>query len=154
MKNTLQCNGSKKDDEENGSDSTGTKKDMNIATKSSWYVVEWFGNTFGSSSSTDTAENEQETSSSAAAGVLPPPSSLDETIQRINDDNDRSYFLSGIVDEQIYDKDCVFADPFVSFSGRDRFVGEFACYILCSFSVFSSFGVVLCSLVHILFFVA
>ena len=122
LKNTLQCNGSKKDDEENGSDSTGTKKDMNIATKSSWYVVEWFGNTFGSSSSTDTAENEQETSSTAAAGVLPPPSSLDETIQRINDDNDRSYFLSGIVDEQIYDKDCVFADPFVSFSGRERFV--------------------------------
>jgi hypothetical protein len=127
LKETLQCNGSRNDDEENDSDSdsTGTKKDMNILTKSSWYAVEWFGNTFGTSSSTttDTTENKRENSAAAATtAVLPPPSSLEETIQRINDDNDRSYFLSGIVDEQIYDKDCVFADPFVSFSGRDRFV--------------------------------
>ena len=47
---------------------------------------------------------------------------FDETIQRINDDNDRYYFLSGEIDSLIYDVDCIFADPFVSFSGRDRFV--------------------------------
>jgi hypothetical protein len=51
-----------------------------------------------------------------------PPASLNETLQRIRLDNDRSYFLSGKVDTYIYDKDCVFADPFVSFRGRDRFV--------------------------------
>jgi len=95
---------------------------MNILTKSSWYVVELFGNVFGTSSSSSPStrvagENEQDTST-----LVSPPSSLDETIKRISDDNDRSYFLSGIIDDQIYDKDCVFADPFVSFSGRDRFV--------------------------------
>jgi len=127
LKETHLYNGSNNDnndsivDDDSDSDSTGTKRDMNILTKSSWYVVELFGNVFGTSSSSSTraaGEINQETSTLA----LPPPSSLDETIQRISDDNDRSYFLSGIIDDQIYDKDCVFADPFVSFSGRDRFV--------------------------------
>lgn len=35
-------------------------------------------------------------------------------------------FLSGTVDELIYSESCVFADPFVSFSGRDRFVKNLA----------------------------
>lgn len=51
-----------------------------------------------------------------------PPQSIQETLERIQLDNDRSYFLSGNVDTLIYDEDCVFADPFVSFRGRDRFV--------------------------------
>jgi hypothetical protein len=37
-------------------------------------------------------------------------------------DNERYYFLSGTIDELIYSEDCTFADPFVSFKGRDRFV--------------------------------
>ena len=41
---------------------------------------------------------------------------------RIQQDNQREYFLSGRVDKLIYDESCVFADPFVSFEGRDRFV--------------------------------
>jgi len=121
LKETHLYNGSNNRNNDD-SDSTGTKKDMNILTKSSWYVVELFGNVFGTSSSSSPStraagENEQDTST-----LVSPPSSLDETIKRISDDNDRSYFLSGIIDDQIYDKDCVFADPFVSFSGRDRFV--------------------------------
>eukprot|EP00540_Astrosyne_radiata_P022852 CAMPEP_0116866944 /NCGR_PEP_ID=MMETSP0418-20121206/26341_1 /TAXON_ID=1158023 /ORGANISM="Astrosyne radiata, Strain 13vi08-1A" /LENGTH=139 /DNA_ID=CAMNT_0004502697 /DNA_START=112 /DNA_END=528 /DNA_ORIENTATION=- len=51
-----------------------------------------------------------------------PPRSFQETLERIRLDNDRSYFLSGRVDRLIYDENCVFADPFVSFEGRDRFV--------------------------------
>lgn len=43
-------------------------------------------------------------------------------MKRIQLDNDRSYFLSGQVDNEIYQDDCLFADPFVSFRGRDRFV--------------------------------
>ena len=104
----IKCNGSKNENE----DSTGTKEDMDVVTKSSWYAVEWFGNTFGSKGQTE--------SSDRTSGLA--PSSLDETIQRINDDNDRYYFLSGEIDSLIYDVDCIFADPFVSFSGRDRFV--------------------------------
>jgi len=51
---------------------------------------------------------------------------LEETFQRLQMDNDREYFLSGRVDTLIYDPDCTFADPFVSFQGRDRFVENLA----------------------------
>ena len=107
----VQC-GSKNDSE----DSTGTKEDMNILTKSSWYAVELFGNVFGKKGQFE------ESSDSTEMKLSLTPSSLDETLKRINEDNDRDYFLSGEIDSLIYDENCVFADPFVSFSGRDRFI--------------------------------
>ena len=108
----VQCAGSSKDNE----DSVGTKKDMNLLTKSSWYAVELFGNVFGKK------DQSEESSESSGYELSSAPKSLDETLQRINEDNDRYYFLSGEIDSLIYDEDCVFADPFVSFAGRDRFV--------------------------------
>jgi hypothetical protein len=54
------------------------------------------------------------------------PTSLQETLARIQLDNDRSYFLSGKVDTLIYDPDCIFSDPFISFRGRDHFVDHLA----------------------------
>lgn len=105
----VQCGASNKDNE-------GTKEDMNILTKSSWYAVELFGNVFGKKGQSE------ETSETVGYELSSSPKSLDETLQRINDDNDRYYFLSGEIDSLIYDEDCVFADPFVSFAGRDRFV--------------------------------
>ena len=105
----IQCGGSNKDSE-------GTKEDMNILTKSSWYAVELFGNVFGKKGQSE------ETEETAGYELSSAPKSLDETLQRINDDNDRYYFLSGEIDSLIYDEDCIFADPFVSFAGRDRFV--------------------------------
>lgn len=86
---------------------------MNPVTKASWYGVELFGKFFGDKS---------RQTSSDGVDTSKPPESMKETFRRIREDNDRSYFLSGDVDKLIYDKDCVFADPFVSFSGRDRFV--------------------------------
>jgi hypothetical protein len=48
------------------------------------------------------------------------PQSLEETMQSILQlDKDGYYFLSGQVDEEIYDPTCVFSDPFVSFEGQD-----------------------------------
>lgn len=85
--------------------------DMNPVTKASWYAVEAFGKVFGDKDKV-VAQNNLDL----------PPQSMKETFERIQLDNDRSYFLSGDVDKLIYDEDCVFADPFVSFSGRDRFV--------------------------------
>lgn len=79
--------------------------------------VEAFGKAFGSKKSTDT--NNQV---GGSIDFTKSPSSLDETLKRIQIDNDRSYFLSGEVDRLIYDEDCTFADPFVSFDGRDRFI--------------------------------
>jgi len=95
------------------SDAEGDDQDddaMNIVTKASWYGVELFGKVLG---------NTQKTSNT---DLTQPPQSLPETYQRIQDDNDRNYFLSGQVDKEIYAVDCIFSDPFVSFAGRDRFV--------------------------------
>jgi hypothetical protein len=105
----------KNDNGRDGDDSIGTKSDMNPLAKSVWYGVEKFGQIFAPKSSSD---------SIAAVGIdqQKPPSSLEETVERIKLDNDRCYFLSGNVDEYIYDDDCIFADPFVSFSGKARFV--------------------------------
>lgn len=112
----IRCNASGNGNDEDNSvgngDSAGTQKDMDILTKSSWYAVEWFGKAFG------TAKDED----ASVSGTTDAPKSLEETLRRIQEDNDRSYFLSGNMDVAIYDPDCVFADPFVSFSGRDRFV--------------------------------
>jgi hypothetical protein len=108
-------------------DVAGTKSDMNPFTKSVWYGVEKFGQvvaTFTNQNETTINEKNkpQELSMDKVNFLSIPPASLNETLQRIRLDNDRSYFLSGKVDTYIYDKDCVFADPFVSFQGRDRFV--------------------------------
>jgi hypothetical protein len=90
--------------------------DMNPLTKASWYAVELFGKAFAAAPPKATSPSLEQ-----------PPKSLKETIERIQLDNDRSYFLSGEVDKLIYDEQqCVFADPFVSFAGRDRFVENLA----------------------------
>jgi hypothetical protein len=92
---------------------TGDSDPDNPFTKASWYAVEVFGKVFGSAP-VDNVER--------AIDYDAPPISLEETIRRLQADNDREYFLSGQVDELIYDLDCEFADPFVSFRGRSRFV--------------------------------
>lgn len=103
---------SKKDYSQDDADS-----DMNPLTKASWYAVELFGNVFGSDSATKTT---------AEIDLSEPPQSLSETLERIQLDNDRSYFLSGEVDRELYAPSCIFRDPFVSFEGRDRFITNLA----------------------------
>jgi Uncharacterized conserved protein (DUF2358) len=99
------------------------KDDVGLLARASWYAVEAFGNVFAAGKSLgDTAITSRQPSPSASIDFSVSPSSLQETLQRIQLDNDRSYFLSGDVDTLIYDQDCIFADPFVSFRGRDRFV--------------------------------
>eukprot|EP00548_Thalassiothrix_antarctica_P008476 CAMPEP_0194137754 /NCGR_PEP_ID=MMETSP0152-20130528/7597_1 /TAXON_ID=1049557 /ORGANISM="Thalassiothrix antarctica, Strain L6-D1" /LENGTH=182 /DNA_ID=CAMNT_0038834897 /DNA_START=205 /DNA_END=753 /DNA_ORIENTATION=- len=84
---------------------------MNPLTKSSWYIVEAFGNLFSNNNKEETNTNEKNL-----------PQSLQDTYDRIKNDCQNDYFISGKVDAGIYDIDCIFADPFVSFSGRDRFI--------------------------------
>ncbi|GAX10321.1 hypothetical protein FisN_3Lu526 [Fistulifera solaris] len=88
----------------------------NPFTKASWYAVEAFGKVFG------TPVKNVDDSELMVIDRSRPPSSMEETIQRLKEDNDRQYFLSGTIDELIYDEDCTFSDPFVSFQGRKRFV--------------------------------
>lgn len=91
------------------------KKSTKIADpyiKAPWYAVEAFGKVFGSPA----------TGKKSSPSTDQLPSSVAETLQRIQQDNEREYFLSGDLDLLIYAEDCTFSDPFVSFQGRDRFV--------------------------------
>ena len=98
-------------------ESSTSKNPLELA---SWYAVETFGKVFGiKKSDVGVVESDQ---TSTLIDINKPPSSLEETLKRIQLDNDRSYFLSGEVDGLIYDDRCTFADPFVSFDGRDRFI--------------------------------
>lgn len=110
-------------EEEGGTnkEESNTKNPVELA---SWYAVEAFGKVFGSKQST--SEINSNSSNKDTIDFTKPPSSLEETLKRIQIDNDRSYFLSGDVDRYIYDEQCTFADPFVSFDGRERFIDNLA----------------------------
>jgi Uncharacterized conserved protein (DUF2358) len=96
----------------------GPESAPDALTKASWYAVEAFGKIFGSPRKDTSAAQTYETDQ--------PPASIKETQDRLLIDNEREYFLSGVIDELIYSEDCTFADPFVSFKGRDRFVENLA----------------------------
>jgi len=104
---------------------------MNSITRASWYAAEALGSIFGQFGSnkvdaTRGLKYRQPIPSLTKANIdfLQSPSSLDETLMRIQLDNDRCYFLSGQVDAMIYDPNCLFSDPFVSFYGRERFINN------------------------------
>jgi len=103
--------------DENETDKPGTDE-LNPITKASWYAVEAYGKVFGA--------GKGKKKSDSTIDLSKPPYSLEEALKRIEMDNARSYFLSGEVDGMAYDPSCVFADPFVSFSGRDRFIENLA----------------------------
>ena len=91
----------------------------NLAVKSVWFGAELFGKMAKAVRGVDV------TSARAAQRA---PSTLEEAISRLKMDYDgspsdpRPYFLTGVMDEALYDEECEFADPFVSFKGRQRFV--------------------------------
>jgi len=97
-----------------------TPEEINPLTKASWYAVEAFGKVFKQT------QKAEETKNNNAIDFTKAPSSYKEALQRIKLDNERSYFLSGTVDIEAYDEKCIFADPFVSFEGRQRFVDNLA----------------------------
>ena len=99
-----------------------SKAEPDIITKASWYAVELLGKAFGGGSKGRREPEEARRKTASSVDLTQPPKSLDETLIRLEMDSERSYFVSGQVDELIYDEDCVFADPFVSFAGRQRFV--------------------------------
>jgi hypothetical protein len=85
-------------------------KSNNPLELAAWYGVEAFGKVF--------SKKNGSMGSSGDVDLAKSPLSMKETLARIQLDNDRYYFLSGEVDRLIYDEDCVFADPFVSFNGK------------------------------------
>ena len=95
-------------------------EDVDAATKSVWFATELFGKAAAALRGTPPP--------SPPTG--PPPKDLDEAIERLVADyagepsDPRPYFLTGKMDVALYDAECEFADPFVSFNGRDRFVAN------------------------------
>jgi len=47
----------------------------------------------------------------------PPATSMEEFLARLEDDYARMYFITGQLDEGLYDERCSFADPTISFEG-------------------------------------
>eukprot|EP00878_Enallax_costatus_P019874 GHUV01020984.1.p1 GENE.GHUV01020984.1~~GHUV01020984.1.p1 ORF type:complete len:202 (+),score=24.19 GHUV01020984.1:48-653(+) len=45
------------------------------------------------------------------------PGDIAGMISRITEDYQRAYFVTGVIDDSIYDSNCTFADPTVKFSG-------------------------------------
>ena len=96
--------------------------DLNPATKAAWFATEAFGQAAA------LVRGKSAPAADATTGKLQAPRSLDESVKRLVADYEgsaedpRPYFLTGRMDVELYDPDCYFADPFVGFSGRDRFV--------------------------------
>jgi len=93
-----------------------------IATKGVWFATELFGKAAALVRRDDLPGGPPPPSDGA------PPRSLEEAVSRLEADyagsasDPRAYFLTGCMDEELYDEQCEFADPFVSFKGRQRFV--------------------------------
>jgi len=87
--------------------------------KALWYASEQFGNLVGFGKSLK-GEDDDSRAAKGGAKTLSRP----EALQLLKDDYDENYFVSGKGKMLAYDDDCVFADPFVSFSGTQRFVNN------------------------------
>ncbi|CAM9199174.1 unnamed protein product [Ectocarpus sp. 6 AP-2014] len=95
-----------------GTDIKPTSEDPSLGVKAAWYGSELFGNIIGLGK-----KKEPEEASSSKAE----PISRADAVARLKTDFDRFYFVTGQMDLDLYEPECVFADPFVAFEGRDRF---------------------------------
>ena len=96
-------------------------EDASLTSKGVWFATELFGKA-SALLRADAPGVDPPVSEGAAA-----PASLEEAVRRLATDyhgtaaDPRPYFLTGIMDSELYDTQCEFADPFVSFEGRERF---------------------------------
>jgi hypothetical protein len=93
-----------------------------LGLKAAWVGAEIFGDIMGKNKQQQpdaTQQQQQQSSSSAAtaAGVR----TVDQVLESIRADYADDYFISGKGEMVDYDPQCLFADPFVSFKGTDRF---------------------------------
>lgn len=91
--------------------------ESNVLVKLAWYASESFGNLvalFRPSAREDAEEVEQ---ADAFQGPVP----RQQAVEAIRKDFEKSYFVTGNMSTGIYEADCEFADPFVSFKGLKRF---------------------------------
>ena len=87
-------------------------QEAGIATKAVWFGTELFGKLAAVGKPPVAASTVR-----SSSGRL----STSEVGARLQADWDRQYFITGAIDLEVYDEDCEFADPFVSFRGLKRF---------------------------------
>lgn len=89
--------------------STGINEPKNLGLKAAWHIAEAFGKLVGTSAVPE------------AVHLTDEYISREKAIQCIKEDYELNYFVSGQGDLNCYHKECIFADPFASFTGVDRF---------------------------------
>ncbi|CAI5492892.1 unnamed protein product [Closterium sp. Naga37s-1] len=83
-----------------------------------WYASEAFGKAVAAVRG---GEAEGGRGKGATAEGEPAVVERDAAIKALREDYDKSYFVTGEMTMWLYEPECEFADPFVSFNGRDRF---------------------------------
>ncbi|CAI5483846.1 unnamed protein product [Closterium sp. Yama58-4] len=83
-----------------------------------WYASEAFGKAVAAVRG---GEADGGRGKGATAEGEPAVVDRDAAIKALREDYDKSYFVTGEMTMWLYEPDCEFADPFVSFNGRDRF---------------------------------
>ncbi|CAK9227473.1 unnamed protein product [Sphagnum jensenii] len=96
---------------------TPPTSDSGPLVKLAWYGSEAFGNLVSlfRPASSSTAQEDEE------GEEFQGPISRKDAVDAIRKDYDRSYFVTGNMAMGIYEPNCEFADPFVSFKGLKRF---------------------------------
>ncbi|GLC39295.1 hypothetical protein PLESTB_001574600 [Pleodorina starrii] len=93
------------------------QSEVGVGLKAVWYGAEQFGKLISLGKENSTQQPSSSSSSSSSRRRL----SREEMLAAIRADYDEQYFVRGLADMEAYAPDCVFADPFVSFSGTQRF---------------------------------
>ena len=98
------------------------EKEKGLLNQAVWYLSEGLGDLLGNlnsfTSSKDSKERKLEYERYLKSRSI---MNLDDSIELLRADYDKVYFVTGDLNLDIYDENCIFADPFVSFTGLDRF---------------------------------
>ncbi|GIL80557.1 hypothetical protein Vretimale_16018 [Volvox reticuliferus] len=113
-----------RNNDSNGTDGASSRgqqpqPDVGTGLKAVWYGAEQFGKLLSITRRKQQQQQEQQGTSSASIPTR--RFTREEILAAIRKDYDAQYFVRGLSDMEAYDSDCVFADPFVSFSGTRRF---------------------------------
>mmetsp|Transcript_1592 Transcript_1592/g.3637 ORF Transcript_1592/g.3637 Transcript_1592/m.3637 type:complete len:259 (+) Transcript_1592:21-797(+) len=92
----------------------GSETEPGILLKGAWVAAEALGNVAAAVTGKQETDSEEEVVT--ASGI-----SREALMTRLRAEYDNEYFISGKMDLGIYEEDCLFADPFASFNGKERF---------------------------------
>jgi len=94
-----------------------TTTSSNPALKAAWLASEQFGKAIGGKNEKNTGDVGEALESQGEKTMT----TREEIIESLRGDYESNYFIGGQSEMCAYSSECVFADPFVSFTGLDRF---------------------------------